>query len=84
MKTKISNFQMERVQRSCGFLSGIDVSAEGSRGGLSLAWKGTISISLQSYTIRHIDVEVEEKDLSIKWFFTGFSGSLYVTNIEES
>ncbi|KAA3480595.1 hypothetical protein EPI10_021015 [Gossypium australe] len=30
---------MERIRRRSGFVNGIDVEAEGSRGGLCLAWR---------------------------------------------
>lgn len=39
METKVDSRRMERVRRSCGFTDGFDVEVEGSRGGLSLAWR---------------------------------------------
>ncbi|KAH1107949.1 hypothetical protein J1N35_011717 [Gossypium stocksii] len=42
METKLNKKRMEKVRRSYGFTNGIDIEAEGSRGGLCLAWKGDI------------------------------------------
>lgn len=59
-------------------MNGIDVKAEGSRGGLSLAWKGDIAVTLRSFSKHHIDVMVKEGDDKEEWILTGFYGSLYV------
>ncbi|MBA0754491.1 hypothetical protein Gogos_021309, partial [Gossypium gossypioides] len=67
-------------RRRCGFPNGIDITAEGSRGGLCLAWKGDIEISLQSYSTNHVDVMVKEGTDEEEWRFTGFYGSPYANN----
>ncbi|MBA0701810.1 hypothetical protein Goari_024862, partial [Gossypium aridum] len=77
METKISSNQMERVRKSCGFLNGIDVSSDGSKGGLCLAWREYKKIQLKSFSRRHIDVIIDEEDEGHKWRFTGFYGSPY-------
>ncbi|KAH1106130.1 hypothetical protein J1N35_009898 [Gossypium stocksii] len=74
METKLCATKMEAVRRRCGFLNGIDVSAEGSRGGLSFEWNGNNLVILQSFSKYHIDVEVQEED-SARWRFTGFYGA---------
>ncbi|KAA3468188.1 reverse transcriptase [Gossypium australe] len=63
--------EMEKVRRSCGFHYGIDVDSIGSRGGLSLAWRGDVNIMLQSFSNRHIDVITEDSGDRKKWRFTG-------------
>lgn len=68
---------MEKIQKSCGFQFGIDVDLIGSRVGLSLAWRGNVSIMLQSFSNHHIDVIIEEGGDDKKWRFTGFYGSPY-------
>ncbi|KAA3464007.1 reverse transcriptase [Gossypium australe] len=60
METKLDSKCMDRVRRSCSFINGIDVEAEGSRGGLCLAWKVGIEITLRSYSTWHIDVLIKE------------------------
>ncbi|KAA3462691.1 reverse transcriptase [Gossypium australe] len=47
METKLDKQRMEKVRRSCCFMNGIDVEAEGSRGGLFLAWRCDIVVSLK-------------------------------------
>ncbi|XP_052485155.1 uncharacterized protein LOC128040446 [Gossypium raimondii] len=75
---------MEKIRRSCGFYFGIDVDSIGSRGGLCLAWRGNANISLQSFSNRHIDVIIEEEGEGVIWRFTGFYGSPYSYDREES
>ncbi|MFQ6643197.1 hypothetical protein Gotur_017867 [Gossypium turneri] len=62
IETKINKVRMEKVKHLYGFLNGIEVAAEGSRGGLCLAWKGNVTISLKSFSISHVDMEVEKDD----------------------
>ncbi|KAA3478658.1 reverse transcriptase [Gossypium australe] len=49
IETKINKNQMEKVRRSCGFHYGIDVDSIGSRGGLSLAWRGDFNEILYGF-----------------------------------
>ncbi|MBA0551047.1 hypothetical protein Golob_021950 [Gossypium lobatum] len=44
---------MERVRQSCGFANGIDVDSNGSRRRLCLAWRGDVTITLQSFSKRN-------------------------------
>ncbi|KAK5770682.1 hypothetical protein PVK06_046835 [Gossypium arboreum] len=39
MEIKVDRRRMEKIRRKCGFDYGIDVDAEGTRGGLSLGWR---------------------------------------------
>ncbi|KAA3454199.1 reverse transcriptase [Gossypium australe] len=70
--------RMERVRRSCGFVNGIDIAAEGSRGGLCLAWKVDFEVTLKSFSKWHIDTIVKEENVQEAWRFTGFYGSPYL------
>ncbi|MBA0572022.1 hypothetical protein Golob_002388, partial [Gossypium lobatum] len=72
-----ANSQMEKFRRSCGFLNGIGVSSDSSRGGLCLAWRKGKNVQLQSFAKRHIDVIIDEREEGYKWRFIGFYGSLY-------
>ncbi|KAA3475505.1 reverse transcriptase [Gossypium australe] len=78
METKLNKKQMEKARRSCGFNYGIDIEAEGSRGGLCLAWKSVNMVTLRSYSKWHIDVLVREGCTQQEWRFTGFYGSPYL------
>ncbi|KAH1030998.1 hypothetical protein J1N35_043172 [Gossypium stocksii] len=84
METKIKGVQMEKVRRSCGFTNGIEVDSIGSKGGLSLAWRGDVDVSLQSFSNRHIDVFIDDNSRSLKWRLTGFYGSPYMHDRDES
>lgn len=46
IETKLQKRQMERVQRSCGFMNGIEVYSEGTIGGLCLAWRTNVNTVL--------------------------------------
>lgn len=75
METKLHSCRMERVRKRCEYVSGIDVAAMGSKGCLTLAWKGDININLRSYSLNHIDVLVKDNTNTREWRFTGFYGS---------
>ncbi|KAA3486285.1 reverse transcriptase [Gossypium australe] len=77
METKIDSKRMERIRRRSGFVSGIDVGAEGSRGGLCLAWREDVKVSLKTFSKHHIDVLVEDNNVQGEWRYTGFYGSPY-------
>ncbi|KAA3466680.1 reverse transcriptase [Gossypium australe] len=78
METKLDKHQMERVRRRCGFMCGVEVEAEGSRGGLCLAWKEDIQVNLRSFSKWRIDVIIKEDDMLGEWRFTGIYGSPYL------
>ncbi|KAG8493308.1 hypothetical protein CXB51_010696 [Gossypium anomalum] len=83
-QSNVPQFMGSNVRRSCGFLNGIDIEAEGSRGGLCLAWKEDIIVILRSFSKNHIDAMVKEKNTNEEWRFTGFYGSPYVNNKNDS
>ncbi|KAA3459012.1 reverse transcriptase [Gossypium australe] len=76
IETKLSAKKMEKVRLKCGFENGIDIGAMGSRGGLSLGWRGNSLINLKSFSFYHIDVEVQDKECGTKWRLTGFYGKI--------
>ncbi|KAA3463112.1 reverse transcriptase [Gossypium australe] len=78
METKLDKIRMEKVRRRCGFENGFEVVAEGSRGGLCMAWKKDITVRLRSFSKWHIDVLVKEENVNEEWRYTGFYGSPYV------
>lgn len=41
-------------------------------GGLSLGWKGEISVSLKSFSNNHIDVNIEDNEVRAILRMTGF------------
>lgn len=57
---------------NCGFENGIDIGAVGSRGGISLGWKGNALVSLKSFSSFHINVEIHNNECGDTWRLTGF------------
>lgn len=51
---------MEKIRVSCGYNNGIDLSVEGSQGGLSLGWKENLDINLKSFSHSYINVMIKE------------------------
>ncbi|KAL1105033.1 hypothetical protein V6Z11_D04G106700 [Gossypium hirsutum] len=72
METKLCGIQMERVD------------PEGTRGGLCLAWRNDVNISLKNFSKRHIDVVVHDNEREVIWRFTGFYGTPYAQDREDS
>lgn len=80
METKVNERRMEKIRRRCGFMNGFDVRAVGTRGGICLAWKEEIQVSLKTFSTSHIDVLIKEEGVSKEWRFTGSYGSPYIHN----
>ncbi|KAA3477769.1 nucleolin-like [Gossypium australe] len=74
-KDMAKKMKMELVRMRCGFENGIDIGAFGTKGGLSLGWKGKPLVTLKSFSSFHIDVEIQEEDYGAKWRLTGFYGN---------
>ncbi|GMI73050.1 hypothetical protein HRI_000974300 [Hibiscus trionum] len=74
IETKVKDSKMAEIRRKCGFLNGIDVSAVRRSGGLSLGWKNCCKVTLRSYSVRHVDVLIEDDSDGNKWRCTGFYG----------
>ncbi|KAA3471345.1 reverse transcriptase [Gossypium australe] len=72
------------VRLKCGYENGIDVGSMGSKGGLSLGWKGNSLVKLISFSSFHIDVEVNDTDCRNKWRLIGFYGNPDVRGRSES
>lgn len=49
------------------FYDGCEVSDDGSKGGLFLAWKEEIQVELRSYSSFYIDVKVYNPDEDVNW-----------------
>lgn len=75
MGKKLDSGSMERVRKSCGYVNGIDISTDGSRGGLSMAWNGNHLVDIRSYSKNHIDAVINDVDSDAKWRLTGFYGN---------
>ncbi|KAH1063383.1 hypothetical protein J1N35_028370 [Gossypium stocksii] len=74
----------KKIRSKCGFKTGIDVSAEGTRGGLSFGWNGDLVVNLKSFSKAHIDIEVVVERGDDYCRFTWFYGSLIENLRKES
>lgn len=62
METKLNVSNMAFVRRKLGFMNGLEVSTDGSKGGLCLAWNGNYVVSLRSYVRNFINVDILDED----------------------
>ncbi|MBA0583907.1 hypothetical protein Gorai_014747 [Gossypium raimondii] len=74
MEKKVERTRMERIKKKYGFVNGVDISAQGSRGSLSLSWCSSVNVTVMSFSENHIDVTIDNSDGTIKWRLTGFYG----------
>lgn len=84
METKICNNRMEKIRRKLGFSQGFDISADGSRGGLCLAWSNEISVEIRQFSHSFINVMTYGSSEAVEWRFIGFYGSSYEASRDES
>lgn len=69
---------MESVRHRYGFSFRINVSAEGSKEGVCVAWIKDLSILLWGSAKNLIDVSIKDFDRNPIWGFTGFYETLFV------
>ncbi|KAA3472916.1 reverse transcriptase [Gossypium australe] len=81
METKICRGRMERIRHQCRYVKGIEVDLEGTRGGLCLAWKQGVNVTLRQFSKRHIDVVIDDDEA--KGDGLHGRGEIYPNNIRE-
>ncbi|GLT73742.1 hypothetical protein SLA2020_455790 [Shorea laevis] len=74
-ETLLDKKGMEGIRRRLGYRNCFTVDRKGQSGGLAMLWNSDISLSLLSYFMNHIDMEVEDWE-GRKWHFTGYYGHL--------
>lgn len=84
METKLSKEEMTNKKYMLGFIKGLIVASNGSKGGLALLWKKEVIVDVKTFGLWHIDVEVGEANGSGKWRFTRFYGQLDTSKREET
>lgn len=84
METKLDDRRLEIVWQCCGFTNGFSVATDGTEGGLCLAWRMGLDVTLRSFSSRHIDVLVKENGEDVEWRFTSFYGSPVTTLRQDS
>ena len=78
--------KMLQLRFLLGFRNGFGVDRVGIGGGLILLWKEELEVSLQSYSVGHIDVLVKLSNGHIpnSFFFIGFYGNPITNRRKES
>lgn len=76
METKLESKRMEMIRRSCGYGNEIEVGAEGSQGGLYLAWMDDLAVELRSFSKSYIDVTIKDIIKIGCWRYTCFYEAL--------
>lgn len=77
MEIKLNNKWMEGVRRRCDFANGKKVGANGFKGGLCMAWKEDLSVSLRIFSSNFFKVPVQSSDGNPIWRFTRFYDSRF-------
>ncbi|KAA3480026.1 reverse transcriptase [Gossypium australe] len=82
---KIHNLQkVFFMETKCGYANKIEVDLDGIRGGLCLARRNEVCITLRNYSKTHVDAMVEDNEVRGKWRFIGFYGTPYVQDRDDS
>nr|XP_023895642.1 uncharacterized protein LOC112007519 [Quercus suber] len=74
METKFDVTKMDGIKQKIERQQGLVVPSIRRAGGLALLWKNSLHVDLLSYSPRHIDVVISEKQGMKKWRFTEFYG----------
>ncbi|KAM6564495.1 hypothetical protein CsatB_024493 [Cannabis sativa] len=73
METKLQYGNIDKFRKQLHFPNGIEVPRQGQGGGLMLLWKSHVTLSINNYSLNHIDCFVESHD-GPSLHFTGFYG----------
>lgn len=84
METKVDDKRTESICWKLSYVNGFDMSADGSKDGLCLAWKEEVIVSLRSFSLNHIDSIIQMLVKDVGWRFTSFYGSPFVNTKRDS
>ncbi|XP_019186418.1 PREDICTED: uncharacterized protein LOC109181118 [Ipomoea nil] len=74
METKADDVKVEQVRIQLGFEGAFSMDCVGQGGGLALFWRDSTTVSLLSYSMNHIDAEIDIPGRP-RWRLTGFYGN---------
>ena len=74
METRLEARNIEWLRIKLGMIGALAVDRVGFGGGLAMLWSSDITVSVRSYSPRHIDVEIISEN-GVHWRFTGFYGN---------
>ncbi|TXG63812.1 hypothetical protein EZV62_010806 [Acer yangbiense] len=72
-ETKMERNRAEKIREALGYKGGFGVDSIGSSGGLLLLWNEDCNVSVQSFSVGHIDVRIQVRD-GPWWKFSGMYG----------
>ena len=73
IETKLTDREIEPIQRDLGFYGMLAMSCNGRRGGLALLWRADVNVDTKTYSPNHIDVSIHTQTSPI-WRLTGLYG----------
>ena len=73
-ETKRSRLEMESILPRLGDFRGAFVDARGRSGGLALLWAKNLELTVESYSLHHIDFTLKWNSQGPLWRFTGVYG----------
>ncbi|XP_075665534.1 uncharacterized protein LOC142635222 [Castanea sativa] len=82
-ETWLDKARLEEIKVRCKFGGSIEVSKENQGGGIAIFWKADYDLSMDTYSINHIDAIVN-KGKEGEWRFTGFYGEPDTAKCHES
>ncbi|CAM8942715.1 unnamed protein product [Rhodiola kirilowii] len=71
IETKLEGERIIAIRRKLGFEHCLEVDCRGRSGGLAIWWKDDIHLTVRSYSIFHIDCEIEMEEKSRLTLFYG-------------
>jgi len=84
-ETRLDDRGMERIKFSLGLSNLLVVKGDGKGGGIVVLWRTWVNVSLRTYSINHIDVDVVEDDgfaLVIHWYLRRAKDGAEASNME--
>jgi exonuclease III len=84
METKLWVARIESIKAHMGFDSVFVVDSKGRSGGLALFWKSVCHVTIQNFSLRHINAKLYSEEFDFHWIFTGFYGNPEVCKRRES
>lgn len=82
IETKFVVSKMEGIKSKLDWQQGLVVPSIRRGGGLTLLWRSSIKVDVQTFSPRHIDAIVTKEHGNKMWRFTGFYGHLETSKRE--
>jgi len=84
METKLLRSKMEIIRVKLGFDSVFVVDCKGRSGGLALLWNSGVQVTIQNYSLRHMNATIQRHSEAFQWKPTCFYGHPEVARRHEA